>query len=165
MTLRQALASALHFFVVFAFFALGLFFVCIPYLPQVQEKMVVLFTNQFEVCTFIGFWIFAASFILLLGFFALNQGRFLRIEMGGHLAEIDVHIVRQTLDECLKKNFPKLISLNDVEIGKRIEINVAIAPLEEEVREELFIKTEKALETLLKERFGYTKPFHLIVKD
>ena len=58
------------------------------------------------------------------------------------------------------------MSLSDVEIarGQRIEIKVSIETLEEDAREELFVKAEEELGILLRNRFGYTKPFDLIVK-
>lgn len=165
MSLRQTLASVLHLFVLLAFFAAGLFFVFLPDLPLAQEQCLLLIQTR-ERCIQLGFLFFFAASVLLMGFYLLNRGRYLRIQMGKNLAEIDIEVVRQTLEDCFKTRFPKKISLSEVEIprGTRLEIGVSLAPLEEGLREELFIQAEAALETLLRERFGYTKPFHLIVK-
>ena len=156
MSPRQALASALHLFVVFAFFIAGFFFVCLPYLPEIRVQI-------FEKCTLIGLGLFITSLVLLLGFYALDRGRYLVIRMG---ISADVNVVRQTVEDCLMKQFPKKIALSEVEIGRRsrIEIKVRMAPLAEEEREELFIEAEKQLGILLRDRFGYSKPFYLIVK-
>jgi len=162
MSPRQALASALHLFVVFAFFTAGLFFVALPYLPETRIQIVDLLSHQFEKCTTVGLGLFLSSLIFLLGFYALNRGRYLVIKMG---IETDVKIIRQTVEDCLSKRFPKKIALREIEIGpkSRLELKVHLAPLDEAAREELFITVEKELSILLQERFGYSKPFHLIV--
>lgn len=162
MSPRQALASALHVFVVFAFFTAGLFFVALPYLPETRIQIVDILSNQFEKCTTIGLGLFLASLIFLLGFYALNRGRYLVIQMG---ISADLKIVRQTIEECLAKQFPKKISLKEIDIGSksRLELRVHLAPLDESAREELFIQVEQELGILLQNRFGYSKPFHLIV--
>lgn len=156
MSPRQALASALHLFVVLAFFLGGLFFVSLPYLPQLK-------TEIFEKSTLIGLGLFIASLVLLLGFYALDRGRYLVIQMG---VSTDPKIVRQTIEDCFVRQFGKKVSLSDVEVGpkSRLEISVSLAPLDEGAREEIFIEAERHLQVLLKERFGYTKPFRLIVK-
>lgn len=160
---RQALASALHLFVVLAFFIAGFFFVCLPYLPETRIQIIDFFSNQFEKCTLIGLGLFITSLLLLIGFYALNRGRYLVIRMG---VSTDLNIIRQTLEDCFQNAFSKKITLNEIELGRksRLEIKVSLAPLDEEAREELFIEAEKQLSLLLRERFGYAKPFHLIVK-
>lgn len=163
MSPRQALASALHLFVVFAFFITGFFFVCLPYLPETRIQIIDFFSSQFEKCTLIGLSFFIASLILLIGFYALNRGRYLVIRMG---ISADVNLIRQTVEDCLARQFPKKIFLSELELGRksRIEMRVTLAPLDEGAREKLFIEAEKQLGTLLRERFGYSKPFYLIVK-
>lgn len=166
MTFRQAFASVLQLFAVFALFLVGFYFVCLPYFPEARERAIDALIDQPEVFLWIGGGFFFASFLLLLGFYALNRGRTLRIQMGEHRAEIDVQVVRQTLEECFRDRFSKRMSLRDVEIsgGSRIEISVSMAPLEEDAREALFVEADSALKSLLRLRFGYTKPFHLNVK-
>lgn len=162
MSPRQALASALHLFAVSAFFAAGLFFVALPYLPETRIQIIDLLSNQFEKCTTIGLGLFLAALVFLLGFYALDRGRYLVIKMG---ISTDLKIVRQSIEECLAKRFSKKISLREIEVGprSRLELQVRLAPVDEAAREELFINVEKELSILLQERFGYSKPFHLIV--
>lgn len=163
MSSRQALASALHLFVVLAFFLSGLFFISLPYLPRTQVDLIDFFSNQIEKCTQIGMGLFLVAFLFLLGFYALNRGRYLVIEMG---ISTHIKIIRIAIEDCFAKQFPKKIQLKEIEIGpkSRLELRVNLFPLDEEVREELFIEVEKELTLLLKKRFGYSKPFHLIVK-
>ncbi len=162
MNSRQALASLLHLFVVFAFFIAGFFFVALPYLPESRVRVIDFFSLEFEKCTLVGLGFFALSLLLLVGFYALNRGRYLVIQMG---VAADLKVVRQTVANALSEQFPKQIALNDVELGarSRLAINVTLAPLEEEAREALFIEAEQHLNTLLRARFGYSKPFYLVV--
>lgn len=160
---RQALASALHLFVVFAFFCAGLFFVALPYLPETRIQIIDMLSNQFEKCTIAGLGLFLTSLLFLTGFYGLNRGRYLVIQMG---ISTDVKVIRQTVEDCLFKHFSRKISLKELEIGAKdlLELKVHLEPLDESAREQLFIEVERQLSTLLQERFGYTKPFHLIVK-
>lgn len=176
MSPQQALASVLHLFVLFAFFVSGLFFVSLPYLPQTRIQVIDLISGEFEKCTLIGLGLFLTSLLLLVGFYALNRGRYLVIQMGDAPKEsapavqkralTEMQIIHETLDECFQNHFSKKIALSEVEIGSHalLEIRVKLKPLSEEAREELFIATEKQLTLLLRERFNYSKPFRLIVK-
>lgn len=157
MSPRQALASALHLFVILAFLIGAFFFVALPYLPHLREPL-------YEKSTLIGLSLFLASLILLIGFYAFNRGRYLVIRMG---VATDVQVIRQTVEDCFLRRFPKKIALQELELGRksRLEFRVSMAPLEEATREELFVEAEKHLSTLLRERFGYSKPFYLIVKS
>lgn len=163
MSPRQAFISVLHLFSVFSFFASGIFFVALPLLPIVRMRVVDFLLIHFEKCSVIGLALLIAGFILLAGFYALDRGRYLVIRMG---VFVDLDLVRQAVDECFVKQFQKKISLSEIEVSRksRIEMRVSIDPVEESAREELFTLAEKELTLLLRERFGYAKPFQLIVK-
>lgn len=162
MNLRQAVASALHFFVVFALFLAGLFFVCLPHLPETRIQLVDLLSNHCEKCTQIGLGFFLTTFLFFIGFYALNRGRFLVVKMG---VLTDLNVIRYSIEDCFARQFPKKISLSEIEIGRkaRLDIRVSMAKQSEEDREALYIEVEKQLLTLLRDRFGYVKPFYLIV--
>lgn len=161
---RHAIASSLHFFSVFSFFAAGFLFFALPYLPEVRFLMADFILNHFELCTSISLGFFLIAFLLLMGFYGLNRGKILRIEMGRHFASIDADAIRQTLEPFFKEKFSPHIVLNDVEVirMKKLEISVITSSLEES---EVFANVEKELQKLLKERFGYVSPFYLIVKS
>lgn len=156
MSPRQALASTLHIFIVLAFFVAGLFFVMLPYLPEIR-------TEIFEKSTLIGLILFITSLVLLFGFYALDRGKYLVIRMG---VSVDINLIRQNVEDCIARQFAKKIFLSDVEIGPKslIEISVSLGPLREDAREELFVEAEKQFTLLLKQRFGYSKPFRLIIR-
>ena len=163
MTPRQALASALHFFVVLVFFGVGFFFICLPYLPELRVQLADMILYRPDAFPLMGLGFFVTSFLLFLGFYTLNRGRFLKIIMGQHLAEVDVKVIRDTVEQCFKAKFPQ-ISLQDLEViwGRKLEINVTVGSVENE--QELFVKAENELSSLLKHRFGYHKKFFLIVQ-
>ena len=77
-----------------------------------------------------------------------------------------MNVIRQTVEECMVTHFPKQMYLSDVEVDRksRIEIRVSLAPISEQDRKALFVEVEKQLGSLLRDRFGYTKPFRLVVK-
>lgn len=163
MSARQAIASALHLFVVLAFFIAGLFFVLLPYLPLTRIEIVDFFSHRYEQCTQIGMGLFLVALIFLLGFYALNRGKYLVIRMG---ISADLKVIQLAIEECFVKQFPKKISLKELGLGpkSRLDLKVYLAPADERAREDLFIAVEKQLSLLLHERFGYARPFHLIVK-
>lgn len=163
MSFRQAIASALHLFVVFAFFTAGLFFVLLPYLPLTRMEIIDFLSNRYEQCTQIGMGLFLAALVLLIGFYAMNRGKYLVIRMG---LSTDLKVVQHAIEDCFSKQFQKRISLREVALGPKalLDFKVHLAPFDEAAREDLFIEVEKQLSLLLHERFGYSKPFHLIVK-
>ena len=156
----------LHLFTVFSFFSAGIFFFSLPYLPDLRIRLGHFLLDRPDISTSIAFGFFLTAFLLLIGFYGLNRGRFLRIEMGKHTAEIDAEVIRQTLDPFFKKRFPKEMDLSDVEVinGKKLEIIVHLAMREADLEEDLLLRTEKGLQELLRERFGHSRPFYLIVR-
>jgi hypothetical protein len=163
MSPRQAFVSALHLFIVFGVFLAGLLFIALPYLPETRLQMIDLLSKNYDQCTLIGSGFFLFALLLLVGFYALDRGRYLVIEMG---ISADVKVIRQTVENCFNRQFPKKISLKEVEIGphSRLELKVDLASLDEAVREELFIQVERELSILFQKRFGYIKPFQLVVR-
>ncbi len=124
-----------------------------------QEKVVELFSKELQMCARIGAWTLLATFILGWGLYVLNRGRYLKVKMG---AFVDLVLIKHTIEECFARQFLKKISLFDVQIGAKsqLEIKVSLVSLEQE----LFVQVEKTLQSLLKEHFGYIKPFYLVVK-
>jgi hypothetical protein len=143
---RQAFASLLHLFVLFSFFVAGVFFIALSRLSELREKIF-----QMEDFTYVALLFFATSALLFIGFFAINQGKYLRVRMG-----VDVHtkVIRQTIEKVFQKHN---IPLHEVGVFRnKLEITVLGMEGLEEVEQELT--------ALFQKRFGYTKPFYLIVK-
>lgn len=162
MTIRQALLSVLHLFVLFVFFSVGLFFLALPKLPKLHLYIEHLFLQNPSACSLFGVGFSLAGLLLLAGFYGLSRGRYLHFRMGKNQTEIEAGVVLQTLEEFLKARFSKEVQLLDVElIRSKIHIKVSLtAPHQEET----LGRVEKELTPFLRQRFGYTRPFDLIVK-
>lgn len=132
-------------------------------MPELKVQLIDAILYRQDICPRISLGFFVASFLLFLGFYTLNRGRFLKIVMGHHLAEIDVKVMRETIEHCFKTKFPKIV-LQDLEViwGRKLEINVSLGSVENS--QDLFKDVEKELSMLLKSRFGYGKNFSLIVQ-
>ncbi len=78
----------------------------------------------------------------------------------------DLKLVQQAIEECFAKQFQKRIALKEIALGPKshLDFTVHLAPLDEAMREDLFVQVEESLSHLLQKRFGYTKSFHLIVR-
>jgi hypothetical protein len=160
---RQALAASLQLFAVFTFFGIGFFLVCLPFAPEVRILFSHAIVHRPDLCTLLGVGFFGAAFLLLIGFYGLNRGRFLSLRMGRHWMEIDAEIVRRTVEPLLKS---QRIALEEVEIlrGRDLEFGVRLTELTEAEQETALAEAEKQLSILLKERFGYSRPFTLVAK-
>lgn len=161
MNAKQALTSLLHGFVLLIFSAVAFLFVCLPHLPVARLEIVDVMLNRPELLASFGLWTFAVVLMLFVGFYGVNRGKFLRLKMGAQPVEIDHRLISKSLEECFHTHFKEKIALVAVNVDSQIDIDIKLAPLDEGEREELFLRVEVALQTLLKERFGYTKPFYL----
>lgn len=154
MTIRRAFLSALHIFILAAFVLGGIFFSALPYLPELHEHLL---SHAQEV----GLYLLAASGLLLLSFYLLERGRYLVLRMG---VSTDIRLVQQCVEDCFARQFHKKISLQDLEIGPKSQLSFWVS-LKEKGREELLLAdAEKQLSQLLRDRFGYSKPFYFIVR-
>ena len=165
MTIRQALAAVLQLFVVFTFFGFGFVLVCLPFAPETRILLADALLNEPDLWSFLGIGCFALAFLCALGFYALSRGRFLVLQMGKHVLAMDETVLRETIEPSLSRVFAEKLSLDHVEIVRRrdLEIGVSLSPMDEEEREKLLLEAEQHLETLLRERFGYRRPFKVQV--
>jgi hypothetical protein len=155
MHLRGVILAGLHLLILLTFFLGALFF---SFLPLTFERL-----DLVKKAPLIGAGLFLAGLFLLLSFYLLHKGKFFVIKMG---VVADVRLIRHTLNECITRQFPDKISLSQVEIGRksRIEIKVSLQPQERKAKKALLVDAEREFGNLLRDRFGYTKPFYLILK-
>lgn len=163
MTLRQALISILHLLFVSICFGAGLFCVSLAYLPDLRIRLADIILLREDLCTQVGIFLFGVAFLLLLGLYGLNRGKFLRFVMGRHVVEVKEKVVRETIEGFFRAH-PSKLSLVDLEIGGKTDLEMRVAfrefPQVEQV-EEVLKQTEKDLTQLLSDRFGYKKTFIL----
>jgi hypothetical protein len=166
MNSRSAMRSLLQLFASFSFFAGAIFFFSLPFRPLLRLKISDVLLASPSLCHLVGAFLMAASIVLIGGFYFLSRGRYLRISMGGNPISIDAAAVYKTVEECLKSQFGPQIALSDLYVvrGGKLEIEISLAPSVDPIREEVFAAVQKQLVPLLEEKFGYSKPFNLIVK-
>ena len=163
MSLRKAFLSLLHLFTLFSFGAASVFFIALRLTPALRLKCADFLLVHFAKTLPIGLAFGAIAFLLFLCFYFLDYGSVLTLRMG---ISADLQLVRQTLEECFSSKLENKISLLDLEISRKqhLDLTVCLREVEKKERAILFAKAEKELGRLLKDRFGYTKPFRLIVK-
>ena len=167
MTLRKAIASLLQLFAVFALFFVGLSLAVVSHVNEVRMRLVDLLLREPEVFTLVGAGFFVGTALLLLGFYGVSRGRFLRIRMGGEIADVKPKVLRRVLQESMKRQFQNQVVLEGVEMGAKeaLEIAIWLRPKEEAVRRELLVLLEKELKGKLSETFAYKSPFFITVRE
>jgi hypothetical protein len=159
--MRKAIFSLLHLFSVLTFLMAGVVFVLARVSPVIRLKISDFFLVHFEKCSLLAFWCFTAALVFVFSFYLLERGRFLSVRMG---VSVDLEVVKTAVAECLEREFAHKILLTDLTMDEKaiLEMGVSLATLEG--REKLLESTEKALKVLLSKRFGYKKPFDLVIK-
>lgn len=167
MVARKEIVSVLQLFSGFVFFAAGLFFLSLPFLPALRLALADALIASSEGCILAGAGLMVFSFLWIAAFYAFQRGRRLEIGMGGKRASVEASLIEKSLEECFKGHFEGRIVLSDIAVlgKKKLEIEVLLTPFDESLREELFVDVQKKIVPLLQERFGYAQPFSLIVKS
>lgn len=165
MRLREAVASALQLIAVLAFLILGAFLIMLPSRPDWRLAAVKWLQERPESFYGAGFFIGSFGLLLMLGFYGVGRGHFLRLAMKPNAITVDVKLVEQAIEECFKTNFPLYVRGADITVisKKHLEIAVDLEPLNENRQLRLMKVMEKKLSLLLCDRFGYTRPFTLSI--
>lgn len=167
MRLREAVASALHLLVVISFLGMALFFLALPSMPLWRLACVNWLMEQPEQFYYLGGIFAGAAFLFIYGFYFVGRGRFLRLLMKPHVAIVDTKLLQEAIEECFHTHFPRQVRGADVAIINKQKLDVAVdlLPLEENRELLLMREMEKQLVYLLRQRFGYTKPFTLSIRS
>ena len=85
--------------------------------------------------------------------------------MKPHEAMVDVKLLEMAIEECFQTNFSKHVRGSDIAVisKQRLEVAVDLTPMEEKLQMRLMRDMEKKLGLLLRDRFGYARPFTLSV--
>lgn len=165
MILRRAVASTLQFFSVFTLFCLGFFLAVLPYLPEARMRLINMLLHDNEMFSFLGAGVFLVTLLLVLGFYGINRGRYFRIKMGQDFADVKISLIRRTLKECFQTRFLKKLVLEDLDLVSQNRLEIGVRAEKGDIEKALFTEVEKELQTLLKERFGYSGTFYLTVRS
>lgn len=165
MRLREAVASALHLLVIGSFFGLACFLFFLPSRPDWQIIGMKWLMEEPDHFYWLGGMVAAASFLFLFGFYGVGRGRFLRLLMKPHIAIVDGKLLKEAIEECFRIHFPRHVRGADIAIisKERLDVIVDMLPLEEGRQLRLLREMEKQLCYLLRQRFGYTRPFTLSI--
>ena len=164
---RQALAGMLQIFAVFSFFVAGIFFTCLPFSPHLRIALANHLTSHPELCTWTGVCFFGLAIFFAFGFYAAARGRYLLLKLGTNLVRIDTKVLHRTIGTHMDKQFASAIRLSNVGVvrERHLELQVLLAPMEEEAKDKLLVDVEVQLAKLLSERFGYHTPFTMQILD
>lgn len=165
MRLREAFASALHLFVVLCFLGIACFCFLLPQRPDWRSLFIHFLQEGPAISYWVGAGITVFALLLMLGFFGIGRGRFLRLTMKPHEAIIDVKLLEMAIEECFQTHFSQHVKGSDIAIisKQRLEVAVDLLPLEESGQKKIMLDMEQKLGTLLRDRFGYSRPFTLSV--
>jgi len=164
---RQALIGMMQLLAVFAFFAIGFVCVSLPFFTHLRLQAANILFEESRLLIWVGVAFFSFALLLTLGFFSLSKGRFLLLRMGEHTTEIDVRILKKAIPPMLTKQLSGKVRLRDVEVFKNRELRIGLtmAPMEDKEKETILLDAEYHLQTLLSERFGYSRPFIVQLKE
>jgi hypothetical protein len=157
--MHRAISSLLHLFACFSFFGAALFFLSLPFLPNVRIQLCAILLDRPNTLYRVGFVCLAASLILTLGFYAFYRGRSMLIGMG---ASVDAAVILKTLEPFFKEHFDGRMELSDIHFSSRGKLEIEVFSQSEDPH--LLARVEGGITSLLKERFGYAKPFLLSLK-
>ncbi len=167
MRLREAISSTFHLLVVMLCLALAGLSWILPFRPDWCLEVIRCLADDHAVLFKVGLgWIFL-SLVFALAFFAVGRGKFLNIVMGSHRASVERKVLQQVIEAFFREHFKGQVSDVDVAFGLKnsLEIAVDIPSLASLEKAPLLEKAEKGISTLLRERFGYEKPFTLSVRS
>jgi len=155
MFFRQALASVLHLFGAFLFFAGGCFSVSLFFSEKTRMQAVEKLFGEPEVCWMVGVGLLGIAALMVLGFYALHRGKYVRVKGD---VEVDVRVVEKAVEKCLREKFGEKVTLVGVKGGRQIEIEV-------EAAEEIIDSCKLELGMLLKGKLGILNPFYLTTRN
>lgn len=155
MSRKSALIAVLHSFIVLAFLFFAASCFAMHYMPILRGTFI-------ENSSSIGSVLLAVTAFLTLAFYYFHKDKYLKIKMGVFAHE---HLVQRTIEDFFTKNYAQKAHLSHIDIvGSRIEISVSL-PKNNPHLESTLCNMEKGLTGLLKQRFGYSNNFYLIVQN
>lgn len=161
MRVREALASALHLLVILFCFALASFAALLPFRPD--WRIAAAFWLQEDPQQF---YQISGAFALIgifftLSFYAISRGRITRLSMKSSSLSIERKLLKKVVDDFFSEHFPQLKAEVDLLPKENLELSMTVSSSEDE---ELLKKVEEQFSLLLRERFGYDKPFTLSLR-
>jgi hypothetical protein len=166
MRLKEAVASALHLAIILVFFTLATFCFMLPFRSDWRSDLIGFLQDRPDVFYQAGALIAGVGILLMIGFFRMGRGHFLRLVMKPHMASVDVRLLQHVVDECFSQHFYRHVINSDIAIisKQRLEIEVDLVPMEQKSQLVLLKDMENKLGALLRDHFGYVRPFTLSIR-
>jgi hypothetical protein len=157
--------SAIHFILVFFLAALGVFLVGAALSDPLRYSMMDILQYQPKLVLSLGLGLLGITLFLLVGFSVSYRHKVLRFRMNSHSAVVQDAIILGTIEKYWKTQFPAFSVQTQIAFhhGKKLEILLAVAPIEEAKKKEFLKKVEKDLSKLLYDVFDYDKDFLLTI--
>ncbi len=159
------LFSAIQFVFCALVLLLGVFFIGLQYAPHLRFAIAAFFSETTITFSLIGYLILGCGILLLIGFYAMNRGRYYCVNMGKGQMVIDPAVVRGYVADYWSHVFPEYRLSVEVAVtkGQRFEVLVEFPLVPLEAQETILQKAEGDLAQILKKQIGYTKEFSLCV--
>ncbi len=160
MRAENLLFSAVQFFLVLVFATAGLFFIALPWAPQIRFKSASFLVEQGAFFIPLGVILLALALALGIGFYFLQRRAYLQINMNP-AAYLEKEVLRGLLEMYWKKRFPQDSLKTDIVFhrSQKIEFIAELPSLDSSVIEKLFEEVEEDLGQLLVHQLGYRKEF------
>ena len=166
MRVKEAITSALHLLVILFCFGLSIFSLALPFRPDLRLVGATWLQEAPQQLYWIGGYFALAGLFFLSSFYLLGRGKVLRISMGTPGITYDRKILKCIVNEFFANHFPQTALKAEVAFlpKEELEFSMEFPPLKEEEQKELLESIEQKLTVLLRDRFGYEKPFTLALK-
>lgn len=162
------LFSAVQFIFVVVVLSLGAFLIGLANAPLLRSAIATMFLEKSALFTFLGVMLLIIGLLLLLGFYSMQRGRYLSVEMKDRKTQIEIRLVKEYVEKYWKNTFPDQDVHTEVLIypNQKIELSLQIPNLSFEEQQAVLEKVEKELGDLFAKKLGYNREFvcNLIVK-
>ncbi|QVL58168.1 MAG: hypothetical protein KFB93_03565 [Simkaniaceae bacterium] len=154
------LFSAVHFFVIFLIFGVGILFLALPYADYFRIQLINLLIHPSDLCFVIGGSLLGFGVLLFILLFVMNRRRYFQLEMKGAKIEVEEKVIRDSVSTYFKTLFPEHDPVSEITIKGKSMIELFIS-LPQEKEEAFFVQMEEELGGILARRLGYQNPISL----
>jgi hypothetical protein len=159
----KPLASVLHLFVSMIFLSAGALLLGLFVFEPGRLKLAEALIAEPEYLVVAGAAVLSLGVFLVLGFYLAHRGKFLVVRMGERKVVVDAKVIASTLRPLFHKQFGRRLDLMSVEIGAKGQLEIALRLAPQVDAEQTLTILEVELQNLLAERFGYKRPFKLVL--
>lgn len=156
------LFSAVQFLFTMGLILLALFLIGLGWAPHLRSLAADLILDW---SPYFGYGLLGVALALLLSFFKFNEGRYYQILLGSTRADVDLHLIRESVESYWRESMPgrKVTASVWIYPEKRLEVVAELPQLTEEEHAEVLALASKDLELILTKNLGCSLPIRLTV--